>query len=47
LFREGISIGGINLLPMMLKGEKDKDQKRNIRSMKTRGEAPRGDTLFH
>jgi hypothetical protein len=47
LFREGISTGGVTLLPMMSKGEKEKDQKRNIRSMKTGGATPRGDTLFH
>jgi len=31
----------------MSNGEKEKDQKRNIRSMKTEGASPRGDTLFH
>jgi hypothetical protein len=45
--REGISTRGVTLLPMMSKEEKEKHKKRNIRRMKTRGVAPRGDTLFH
>jgi len=44
--RGDISIG-VNLLPMMSNGEKEKYQKKNIRRMKTGGETPRGDTLFH
>jgi hypothetical protein len=47
LFREGISTGGVTLLPMMSKEEKEKDHKRNIRSMKTGGAYPKGDTLLH
>jgi hypothetical protein len=42
-----IPTGGFTLLPKISKGKKDKYQKRKIRSMKTGGEAPRGDTLFH
>jgi hypothetical protein len=37
-----ILIGGVTLFPMMSKG-----RKRKIRSMKTGGATPKGDTLFH
>jgi hypothetical protein len=47
LFKEGISTGGVTLLPMMSKEEKEKYHKRNIRSMKIGGATPKGDTLFH
>jgi hypothetical protein len=40
--RGDISTGGVTLLPMMSKGEKEKDQKRNIRSMKIGGASPKG-----
>jgi hypothetical protein len=40
--REGISIGGVIVLPMMSKGIK-----RNIRSMKIGGANPREDAIFH
>jgi hypothetical protein len=42
-----ISTGGVTLFPMMSKRKKEKDQKRKIRSMKTGGATPKGDTLFH
>jgi hypothetical protein len=32
---------------MMSKGDKDKYQKKKIKSMKIGGAAPKGDTLFH
>jgi hypothetical protein len=35
------------LLPMMSKGEKEKYQKKKIRSMKTGEETPNRDIVFH
>jgi hypothetical protein len=46
-FRECISIGGVTLLLIISKGERENDKKRNICSMKMRGETTRGDTLSH
>jgi hypothetical protein len=39
-----ISTGGVTLFPMM---SKRKRRERKIRSMKTGGATPKGDTLFH
>jgi hypothetical protein len=47
LFTEGISTVGVTILPMMSKGEKEKDKKRKIRRMKIGGASPRRDTIFH
>jgi hypothetical protein len=45
LFRGGISTGGVTLLPMISKWDKEKYQERNIRSMKTE-EASQGEIPF-
>jgi hypothetical protein len=47
LFREGIPTRGVTLLPMMPKGEKEKNHNRNIRSIKRGVAVPKGDTLLH
>jgi len=36
-----ILMGGVTLFPMMSKRKKEKDQKRNIRSMKRGGSTPK------
>jgi hypothetical protein len=42
-----MKIGGVTFFLMMSKGEKEKDHKRNIRTLKIGGASPRGYTLFH
>jgi hypothetical protein len=42
-----ISIGGVTIFHMMSNREKEKDEKRNIGSIKIEGPSPRRDTLFH
>jgi hypothetical protein len=47
LFIEIISTGGVTLLHIISKEEKDKYLKRHIRNMKIGRASPKGDTLFH